>query len=124
MQGDARPRRRVYVRAVIPGKFNVVIDSAWGGVGSIPEVMRAREDEMADVQARVVTGADGQVSLYLFSNEKTPGGASLRYASLSVEDGEMLLMIATRSPEETDIVNVSATTLGTAMLRAFAHVQR
>jgi hypothetical protein len=78
---------------------------------------------MADVQARVLTGADGQVSLYLWSDEKTPGGASLRYASISVDDGEMLLMVATRMPAEHDIQKVDAATLGAALLRAFAHVQ-
>ncbi len=78
---------------------------------------------MADVQARVVTGCDGEVTLYLFSDEKTSDGASLRYARVSVEDGEMLLMIATREPEENDIQEVSASTLGSALLRAFAHAQ-
>ena len=53
---------------------------------------------MADVQARVVTGSSGEVTLYLFSDEKTDGGASLRYARVSVEDGEILLMTTTREP--------------------------
>jgi hypothetical protein len=80
---------------------------------------------MKDVQARVVTGSDGEVALYLWSDEKTPGGASVRYARLSVEDGEMLLQLGTREPSETDVIEeVSTTTLGSAMLRAFAHVQR
>ena len=76
-----------------------------------------------DARARVLAGADGQVVLILFSDEKTPGGASLRYASLSVEDGEMLLRIDTRDPVESEIHDVSAATLGVAILRAFAHVQ-
>jgi len=78
---------------------------------------------MADVQARVVTGSSGEVTLYLFSDEKTDGGASLRYARVSVEDGEILLMTATREPEEHHIEDVSAAALGSAFLRAFSHVQ-
>jgi hypothetical protein len=80
---------------------------------------------MKDVQARVVTGSDGEVVLYFWSEEKTAGGASVRYARVSVEDGEMLLHLGTREPTETDAIEeVSAATLGRAMLRAFAHVQR
>ena len=80
---------------------------------------------MKDVQARVVTGSDGEVALYLWSDEKTASGASVRYARLSVEDGEMLLQLGTREPTETDVIEgVSATSLGKAMLRAFAHVQQ
>ena len=78
---------------------------------------------MADVQARVVTGCSGEVTLYLFSDEKTEDGASVRYARVSVEDGEILLMTATREPEEHDIQEVSAATLGSALLRAFSYVQ-
>jgi|HubBroStandDraft_2_1064218.scaffolds.fasta_scaffold429315_2 hypothetical protein len=79
---------------------------------------------MADVKARVLAGADGQVVLILFSDEKTAGGASLRYASLSVEDGGMLLRIDTHDhPSESELHDVSTVTLGVALLRAFAHVQ-
>jgi hypothetical protein len=78
---------------------------------------------MADVQARVVTGSDGEVALYLWSDEKIEGGASARYARLSVEAGEMLMMVATREPDSHEIQEVSASTLGAAILRAFAHVQ-
>lgn len=87
--------------------------------------LRAIGENMADVQARVVTGSDGEVALYLWSDEKTPGGASMRFARLSVEDGEILLWIETREPEEHHTIEeVSVTTLGAAMLRAFAHVQQ
>ena len=78
---------------------------------------------MADVQARVVTGCSGEVTLYLFSDEKTEDGASVRYARVSVEDGEIVLMTATREPEEHHIEEVSAAALGSAFLRAFSHVQ-
>ena len=79
---------------------------------------------MTDVQARVVTGSGGEVALYLWSDEKTPGGASARYARLSVEDGEMLLMLGSRLPPEVGTTEeVSAATLGAAKLRAYAHVQ-
>ena len=79
---------------------------------------------MADVQARVVTGSDGEVALYLWSDEKTPGGASARYARLSVEEGEVMLSIGTRLPTETATHEELTTgTLGAAMVRAFAHVQ-
>jgi hypothetical protein len=79
---------------------------------------------MADVQARVVTGSDGEVALYLWSDEKTPGGASARYARLSVEDGEILFSRGERIPTDTCLTEeVTASTLGSAMLRAFAHVQ-
>ena len=79
---------------------------------------------MKDVQARVVKGADGEVALYLWSDEKTPGGSSKRYARLSVEDGEMLLSLDSREPDTAATEEVSAATLGSALLRAFAHVQR
>jgi hypothetical protein len=72
----------------------------------------------------VVTGSDGEVALYLWSDEKTSGGSSKRYARLSVEDGEMLLMLGVREPDAGPIEEVSPATLGKAMLRAFAHVQR
>jgi hypothetical protein len=87
--------------------------------------MLPRGDEMMDVRARVVKGSDGEVALYLWSDEKTLGGASARYARISVEDGAMLLQLGAREPTEIDMIEeVSASTLGLAMLRAFAHVQR
>jgi hypothetical protein len=79
---------------------------------------------MADVESRVVTGADGEVALYLFSTDKTPGGASKRYANLSVEDGEIVLLLGWREPDAHDVSEVTASTLGAALMRAFLHVQR
>lgn len=42
---------------------------------------------MSDLQARVVHGASGETSLYLFSEAKMDGGASTRFACLSCEQG-------------------------------------
>jgi hypothetical protein len=92
---------------------------------TIAPTLRARETKMADVQARVVTSGDGQeVTLYLWSDAKTPGGASVRYARLAVEDGEILVSLGVREPTDTyETEEVSAATLGAVMVRAFAHVQ-
>lgn len=76
-----------------------------------------------DVQARVVAGSDGTVYLYLFSDEKTAGGASKRWCSLSVDDGEACLLLGSRDPDKHDVSEVTIGTMGEAMLRAFAHVQ-
>ena len=76
-----------------------------------------------DVQARVVKGADGDTSLYLFSDEKMSGGASRRYASLSVEGESILLILDSRDPDAHYGEEVALSGLADAMARAFAHVQ-
>jgi hypothetical protein len=82
-------------------------------------LMRAKGDgTMADVRARVVTGCSGEVTLYLLSEEVAADGGSARYARVSVEDGEIVM-----STSAGELEVISCTTLGSAMLRAFAHVQ-